>query len=69
MTTSLTWQALPEWLQEPLQNSVLTLAEAAELWDRWLLTPDGEVLMLPPHLYSAAEKLCLWEMPASPTRH
>ena len=68
MSTSLTWQELPEWLQEPVIRGHLSLAEAAELWD-YSLTGTEAYNPLPPHLFPAAERLCLLEMEASPTQH
>ena len=58
---SLTYQELPRWLQEAALNNVLTLAEAAEMWDEYLLTPDGEYRELSKHLWPAAQRLHLWE--------
>ncbi len=60
--SSLTYQHLPEWLSEPLLAGVLTLPEAAELWDNLLLTPDGDGCPVPLHLHQAVERLLLWEL-------
>ena len=66
---SLTWQYLPEWLQAPLLLGVLSLAEAAELWDHSLVGAELEWCPLPTHLFPAAERLFLLECEPSPTRH
>ena len=68
MHNSLTYQHLPRWLQEPVIQGHLSLAEAAELWD-YSLTGTEAYNPLPPHLFPAAERLCLLEMEASPTQH
>lgn len=66
---SLTYPFLPAWLQTPVQSGHLSLTEASEIFDHWLLTPRGEYLMLPPHLNSAAQRLWLLEKDVSPTLH
>lgn len=68
MSTSLTWQELPPHLLAPLLQGVISLAEAAELWDLLLLHP-GQWISPPPHLTAALERLDLWQMQAEPTRH
>lgn len=68
MTTSVTWQFLPQWLQEPVLMGALSLVEAAELWDHSLLA-TAEFNPLPKHLHPAAERLFLLETHASPTKH
>lgn len=68
MSTSLTWQFLPPWLLQPLRAQVLSLAEAAEIWDHVLLQTE-EYSPLPRHLHPAAQRLHLWEQPTPPTRH
>ena len=67
--SSLTYQSRPEWLLDPLMQGVLTVAEASQLWDCWLLTPPGEESSLPRNLWPAAERMFLLEMEAQPTRH
>jgi hypothetical protein len=49
-------------------EGVLTAPEAAELWDEWLLTPNGEERSLPRHLYPACERLNLWARPVEVPR-
>lgn len=66
---SQTWQLLPPWLLEPVQQGHLTLTQAAELWDLWLLTPPGKETDVPPHLSSAIEALWLLKVETPPTRH
>lgn len=68
MSTSLTWQELPEWLQKPLLEGAISLAEASEIWDLTLLSEE-EWVSVPRHLYPAAGRLKLWQMSTSPTRH
>ena len=60
MSTSLTWQELPPWLLDPLMVQAISAAEAAELWDEWLMmgepdrwTPDC------PRLQQAAMRIRL----------
>lgn len=62
MHSSQTWQELPKWLLAPLMDQVLTQAEASEMFDCWLMTPEGETRLLPDHLHQAAERMFLWEM-------
>ena len=66
---SLTYSLLPQWLMEPLLQGAISQPEAAEIWDNYLLTPEGEFQTLPSHLNSAAERLHLWAMELSPTQH
>lgn len=66
---SLTWQELPAWLLRPVMAGVLTLAEAAHLWDEYLMTPEGATRELRPVLHPVAERLQLWEMDCPPTLH
>ena len=40
---SLTYQFLPEWLYRPLMQGAISLAEAAELWDEWLMQDEPEI--------------------------
>lgn len=68
MTTSLTWQELPQWLLEPVMEQHLLLWEAAAIWDHCLLQTE-EVSPLPKWLHPAAQRLALWEMEPAPTRH
>lgn len=69
MSTSLTWQELPPDLLEPVMQGWLTLAQAAWLWDEWLLTPEGSSRELPPQLWPAAQVLALVEMEPDQTLH
>lgn len=66
---SLTWQFLPQYLLEPVMQQHLTLAEASEIWDHSLVATEEEWEVLPPHLWSAAERLMLLEMEISETQH
>ncbi len=67
--SSATWQELPQWLLEPVMAEALTLAEASHLWDEWLMTPEGQTRELPPVLHPAAQRLHLWRLECSPTKH
>lgn len=69
MSVSATWQVLPRNLRMLVQQGECSLAEAAELWDLFLLMPDGETQPLPPRLYPVASKLHLLDLPAVSTRH
>jgi hypothetical protein len=59
--SSLTYLELPKDLLEPLLAGVLSLAEASELFDLLLQTPQGQWVVLPPRLESAALRLELWQ--------
>ena len=59
--SSLSYQQMDPWLQEPLLEGVLSISEASQMWDEWLTlgepdrwTPDC------PRLQSAAQRLNLW---------
>ena len=60
---SLTYSQLPPLLLEALLAKAISLAEAAELWDNWLLTPDGENREIPRHLWPAVERYHLFVRP------
>ena len=67
---SLTWQSLPAYLLEPVMAEVVLLSQAAEIWDRMLLSPPNEESVeMPPHLQGALERLLLWTLEAEPTQH
>lgn len=66
---SQTWQLLQAWLLDPVMQGRLTLPQAAELWDLWLLTPPGQETEIPPHLFPAIEALWLMGLETPPTRH
>ena len=68
MSTSLTWQQLPDSLLTPLMDQVFSLAEASELWDLFLLHPD-QWIDPPRHLRPALDRHKLWLMEADPTLH
>lgn len=42
MSTSLTYQSLPPWLIDPLMAQAISSAEAAELWDEWLMLGEPD---------------------------
>ena len=69
MSVSATWQVLPNNLLQLVLARECSLAEASELLDLWLMTPDGGTLELPPRLYQLAAKLHLFNRPTSRTRH
>ena len=67
---SLSYQSMEPWLLDPLMEGALTLAEATEMWDKYLLlgepdrwTPDC------PRLQRAAQRLNLWLNQELTTRH
>jgi hypothetical protein len=68
VSTSLTWQQLPDNLLAPVMDQALTLAEAAWLWDLFLLNP-GQWFYPPPELEPAIERVTLWQMDVEPTLH
>jgi hypothetical protein len=65
---SLTWQALPPYLLDPVLDGHLTLVEAAQLWDHQLMGL-GQWGPLPVQLMDAAGRLLLREMDCRPTKH
>ena len=65
---SATWTQMPAKWQQPLIEGVLTLAEASEMWDLLLQSPD-EWIAVPPHLQPAVDRLLFWQMQIDPTRH
>lgn len=67
---SLTWQSLPEYLLEPVMAEVVLLSQAAEIYDRMLMSPPWEESVeMPPHLQGALERLLLWTLEVSPSLH
>ena len=54
--------SLPKWLKEAIKLRVVTLAEAQEI-HQISLESDEEEITLPSHLFSAAERINLWEAP------
>ncbi len=71
MTTSLTWQELPPWLLDPLMVQAISLAEAAELWDQWLMMgePDRWTPECPRLLAAAMRIRLLDQSPETLMRH
>lgn len=66
--SSLTWQQLPDHLLAPLMDEVITLAEAAYLWDLFL-QHQGEWFNPPRELEPAIARISLWQMAVEPTLH
>ena len=60
---------LQPWLQEMVDNWVLTPLEASEIEDVMMPAQEGELVMLPPQLHDAASRVNLYERPAWPTLH
>lgn len=53
---------LPPDLEAAVRNRVLSLREAWEMFDSYLLTPeDSEVIALTEDLYLVWQRLCLWQ--------
>lgn len=70
MHESQSYQWFPGWLYRPLMYGALTLAEASELFDLWLMIPPGESRPWPAHLLPIRDRLHLWRHESlSPTRH
>jgi|APIni6443716594_1056825.scaffolds.fasta_scaffold2578443_2 hypothetical protein len=59
---------LPNWMKQAVKDEVLSQAEAEEMH---LLSQESEVeaVTLPHHLFLAAERLWLWELPTPPSLH
>ena len=68
MSTSQTWQELPEFLKEPAIAGHLKIHEAAEIWDHCLMAPEG-FSPLPERLWPVAQLLHLIESEPSQTAH
>ncbi len=60
---------LAPWLQQLVDNWVLTPLEASEIEDVMMSAQVGELVMLPPQLHEAASRVNLYERPAWPTLH
>ena len=59
---------LPKWLRQAVKDRVVSQAEAEEMY-QLVESSDQEEVILPPHLFQAAERMALWEMHALPTLH
>ena len=57
---------LPAWLKQAIKEQVVTKSEAQELF-QICLQAETEQVVLPEHLWPAAERIDLWEQPAWPT--
>ena len=55
--------SLPKWLKQAVREQVVSPAEAQEIW-QISLDSESEEVNLPEHLWSAAERIHLWEAPA-----
>jgi hypothetical protein len=55
------FEAMPEWLQEPVLAGAISLAEAHSLWDH-VLQQTRDVEMLPASMDSVAERMFLFEL-------
>lgn len=53
--SSLSYQVLPRAFLEPVLMGLVPLTQAVELYDLWLLTPEGHSLSVPMRLAKAAE--------------
>lgn len=53
---------LPKWLKRAVKEQVVSPEEAQEI-HKLSLESDEEEITLPPHLFSAAERINLWETP------
>lgn len=67
-SVSATWTQLPPKLLAPVMDGVLTLAEAAWLWDLFL-EHQGQWFHPPRQLQPAVDRLRLWQMEADATKH
>lgn len=59
---------LPKWLRQAIKDEVLSEQEAQELHQVALASEQDEV-SLPEHLWPAAARVHLWEIPCSATLH
>ena len=64
---NLTYKELPDNLLTAMLAGALTLPEATGIWEEGLMA-DGEMRVLPPHLWPAAQRLHLFEMDLSQRR-
>ena len=60
---------LAPWLQQLVDNWVVSPQEASQIEDVWLMTPPDEEQTLPPHLQPAGWRIGLFNWPSSPTLH
>ena len=60
---------LPTWLREPLRAAVIARWEAAALFQHYLATLHGARRPLPKELWSAAQRVQLWQQPTPATLH
>ena len=65
---SLSYQSLPPSLLAPLMEGVLTVSESSHLWDLMLLSTE-DWIEAPQALLPAVQRLNLWQVEISPTRH
>lgn len=59
---------LPKWLRQAIKDEVLSEQEAQEL-HQVALASEQEEASLPEHLWPAAARVHLWEIPCSATLH
>lgn len=69
MHNSLEWMVLPQWLYLPLMDGVISQRTASELFDLWLQIPQGQTRPWPRHLLPIRDRLDLYMLAASPTKH
>lgn len=60
--------SLPTWMQEAIRHQIINEAEAREIF-RICLESDQEEVSMPAHLNDAWDRIHLWELATSPTRH
>lgn len=59
---SLTYSRLPPYLRRPALAGLVSLADAAEIWDLTLLQADYSTNLLPDRLFPAAAVIWLWNL-------
>lgn len=69
MHESLSYQSLPSAFLDPVLLGLVPLRTALELWDLWLMTPDGGTLRVPQRLQAAAELVFQQDVLGFPTVH
>ena len=67
--SSLSYQSLPQAFLEPVLLGLVPLVDALELWDLWLLTPNGWPLAIPQRLLDAATLVLMQDVVMYRTVH
>ena len=67
--SSLSYQILPRALLEPVLMGLVPLVSAVELFDLWLMTPNGGTLLIPQRLQQVADLVMMQDVDEVMTLH